>query len=256
MFFIISKILSFIISPFSWIIILLILSLLFRNPKKKKRLLASALIIFFIFSNSVIINEFISLWEKPITKEAKLKHYNAGIVLGGGMVTIDYVNGNRLIFQVNTDRIFQAIYLYKKGYIDNIILSSGSGSLVFKYMLESSLIKKYLVNIGIPDSVILVDSASNNTYENAKFTAQILKTKYPDGKFLLITSAIHIRRAAACFKKQNIEFDIYPTNKITSSVRRWDIGYLIVPKAENLFKWEKLIHETIGYLAYKAMEYL
>ena len=256
MFFIISKILSSILSPFSWVVLLIILSLIFSNPKKKKRVLISALIITLFFSNSVIIDEFIFLWEKPITKESELKKYDAGIVLGGGMIRIDNKNDNRLIFQGNTDRLFQAIYLYKKGYINNILLSSGSGSLVFKDQLESTLIRKYLIDIGIPDSVIIVDSISKNTYENAKYTAQILNNKFKGGTFLLITSSIHMRRAAACFKKQNIIFDIYPTNKITSNVRRWDIGYLIIPDIENFFKWEKFLHETTGYLTYKIMGYL
>ena len=105
-------------------------------------------------------------------------------------------------------------------------------------MLEASLLRNYLLKIRVPDSAIIIDSTSKYTFENAVNSVKILKEKYPDGKFLLITSSAHIRRAQACFKKQGLKFDIYPTNKIVSDVRRWDLSYLFVPNIECFSYWE------------------
>jgi uncharacterized SAM-binding protein YcdF (DUF218 family) len=227
-----------------------------KNPKRKKRFLLSAIIMFLFFTNSVIVDEAIRFWEMPMKKNSELQKYDVGIVLGGGMVNIDRMYDNRLIFQSSTDRILQALDLYETGTIDKILISSGSGSIVFKDMLEASLLRNYLLKIKVPDSAIIIDSTSKNTFENAVNSVKILKEKYPNGKFLLITSSTHIRRAQACFKKQGLKFDIYPTNKIVSDVRRWDLSYLFVPNIECFSYWEKLIHELIGYFSYKIMGYV
>jgi uncharacterized SAM-binding protein YcdF (DUF218 family) len=253
MFFYISKILHFLLSPLTWIIILLVVSLLLKNKIKAKRVFTSALCVLFVFSNSFIVDEFVRITETAMVSEKQLGRYDAGIVLGGGMVTIDREN-DRLIFQKNTDRFLQTIHLYKRGIIRKILLSSGSGSLVFDDILEASLLKKYLIELGIPDKDILVDSLSRNTYENAVNSSKIINDSLKGGKFLLITSALHMARAKACFSKQGISVDVFPTSKMTGG-RRWDIGHLLVPDAGNFERWEELLHEWMGYLIYKIAGY-
>ena len=118
MFFYISKILSFFISPLIWVFCLVLVSFFAKNPKRKKRFLLSAIIMFLFFSNSVIVDEVIRFWELPMKKNSELQKYDVGIVLGGGMVNVDMMYGNRLIFQSGTDRILQALDLYESGTID------------------------------------------------------------------------------------------------------------------------------------------
>ncbi len=239
-----------------WVFCLILASLVSTNAKRKHRFLIASVIMFLLFSNSFIVDEAVRLWEVPMTKNSQLKKYDIGIVLGGGMVNMDKMYDNRLIFQSNTDRILQALDLYESGFINKIMISSGSGSIVFKDMLEASLLRKYLLKIKIADSVIIIDSTSKNTYENAVNSVKILNEKYKNEKFLLITSSLHMRRASACFRKQGLIFDVYPTNKRVSDVRRWDLSYLFVPNIECFSDWERLIHEMIGYFSYKVMGYL
>jgi uncharacterized SAM-binding protein YcdF (DUF218 family) len=149
----------------------------------------------------------------------------------------------------------QAVSLYKTGKIKKMIISSGSGSLVFRNMLEASLLKRYLLTIGIPDSVMIVDSLSDNTYQNAINSAQIIKKEFPKGKFLLITSSMHMRRAKACFEKAGITVTPYSTNKETGK-RLFDYKNLIIPDIEALGKWNSLIHEIFGYIVYDVSGYL
>ncbi|HRS54707.1 MAG TPA: ElyC/SanA/YdcF family protein, partial [Bacteroidales bacterium] len=78
---------------------------------------------------------------------------------------------------------------------------------------------------------------------------------FKNGNFLLITSAIHMRRALGCFKKQDINVMPYSTDKITGK-RRWDILYLISPNIQAIVKWQNLIHEVIGYYIYRLMGYI
>lgn len=253
MFFVISKVLAFLTSPLTWILILLGASLIYKKSKVKKRLLISTMVLFVFFTNPVIIDEILRLWETPVTNQINENTYDAGIVLGGGMVVIDKDN-DRLIFRENTDRFLQALDLYKKGIIRKIIISGGSGSIVFKETLEGALMNRYLTGIGIPQQDLLIDSSSNNTYENAVNCAKIVRDSFPDGDFLLITSAYHMRRAKACFDKQQLTTSVYTVGKFTGK-RRHDIGYYLKPDTDALVKWEKFIHELIGYITYKIMGY-
>ncbi|MGD0710461.1 MAG: YdcF family protein [Bacteroidales bacterium] len=255
MFFIFSKILSFLINPLTWIITLLLLALFMKNKKWSRRCLIYCVIVTLFFTNPFLANEATRLWEYQITQDKDLvANYDAGIVLGGGMVTID-TQFDRMTFRNNVDRIMQAVSLYKTGRIKRMLISSGSGSLVFRDMLEAALLKRYLITIGIPDSVMLIDSISDNTYQNAINSAQIIKKNFPNGKFLLITSSMHMRRAKACFEKAGINVTPYSTNKETGK-RLLDYKQFIIPDIEALGKWNSLIHEIFGYLVYNVYGYL
>jgi uncharacterized SAM-binding protein YcdF (DUF218 family) len=233
---------------------MMIALLIVKNPKRKKRLLIMLVVFTLFFSNSVFIDEALRLWEFPVTKNEAVGTYDVGVVLSGGMVTED-TRLDRLTFQNNTDRILQAVDLYKAGHIKKILISGGSGSLVYRNMLESVLLKKYFVRIGIPAADILIDSVSDNTYENAVNTAKILNTEFAGGSYLLITSAFHMRRSLACFYKQGLYLHPYATNKLVG-IRRWDISYLIIPSIESMGYWEKLTHEIVGYIVYDIKGYI
>ncbi len=253
-FFILSKILSFLINPLFWIGLLLIFALILKNKVKARKFLIASIICFFVFSNNFIVDIFIRAWEVEIVPNNKLKdNYDVGIVLGGGIVTYDK-RFDRLIFRNNTDRLLQAINLYHKKRINKIMISGGSGTIQYRNVIESDLIKRYLIENNIPDSVILIDNKSDNTYQNAIFTKNIIREKKLN-TCLLITSSMHIRRAKGCFEKQGLLFDLYPTDKLVGKWR-FDIEYLLVPNIDALKRWNILLHEVFGYFTYKIMGYL
>jgi len=255
MFFILSKLLAFFINPLIWILILLILAIFIHKSNIRKKLLLAALIFFLFFSNNFITDEFVRRWEYPLINENELdSSYEIGLLLGGGMVNLEKET-NRLILRNNPDRLFQTIRLYQVKRVKKIFISSGSGSLINRDMLEANLVKRYLLEIGIPDSAISVDSLSDNTRENALFTSKIIHSSGLKKKILLITSAIHMRRAGACFRKAGVQFTPYAVDKYVGK-RRYDPAYLLVPDVDCFVKWDKLLHEYVGYITYSMMGYL
>ena len=78
----------------------------------------------------------------------------------------------------------------------------------------------------------------------------ILKKRIPNGKFLIITSAQHMRRAQYCFKQENINTTAFPTDCTTSYIN-FNFEYLFLPRIDALEVWETLLHEWIGYIVYK-----
>jgi uncharacterized SAM-binding protein YcdF (DUF218 family) len=257
MFFVLSKILGYFLSPLFWILALLIIAFFIKKRKLlARRLFLISIIMFLFFSNRFISDEFMRRWEIEYTDTAKLaSSYDVGIVLGGGIVTYDHLY-KRNIFRMSSDRFLQALELYKTGRIKKMLFTGGPGNLIYKDQYEASFIKNYLINIGVPDSVILVDSLSDNTHQNAIYSKNILAKYYPNGgKYLLITSAKHMRRSLACYKKEGFDVDVYPTNKI-SGRRHYNIEYLFIPQLDSFQCWSDYLHEVVGYLTYKIMGYV
>src|SRR4051812_33547020 len=83
MFFYLSKLLAFIISPIVWIFGLLLYSFFTKNEKRAKRLRISAILILYICSNPFLVDEAFRAWE-PVTPDWDLMDtkYEAAIVLG------------------------------------------------------------------------------------------------------------------------------------------------------------------------------
>jgi uncharacterized SAM-binding protein YcdF (DUF218 family) len=250
MFFFLSKILTFLISPTIILLVLLIIALLVKRPSLRKQFLMIAISLLLLFSNPFIINQLLNIWElKAGTTDPK--NYDAVIILGGFMST-DKTN-NSYSFGEGADRLTEGLILYKKGLVKKIILSGGSGSLVDDTR-ESVLAKAFLVdNCGVPDSVVLIDTASRNTYENAVESKKIMKAANLKTA-VIITSAWHMRRALGCFEIEGIKVDIHPTDRLYDDPPFTPDDF-IIPNTGNIRKWETLMHEIAGVIMYKIRGY-
>ena len=251
MFFILSKVLAFLSEPLTWTFILLLVIYFTNNVKRKKGYVLFALVIFYFFGNSLVVNFINKQWEVPPVNENKIGHFKIGIILGG----ISYYDTKlkRLHFHRSSDRIFQALDLYHQGIIEKIFISGGAAYISKPYEVEAIFIKEYLMKIGVPDSVIIIESKSKNTYENAKYTKDVLISKklfHDHENYLLITSGYHMRRALACFKKQNIKVVSYSVDG-SSGENKLQLDELLVPNFAAFQYWNILIHEWIGYISYK-----
>lgn len=221
---------------------------------RAKKLRISAIILLFLSCNSFLVDELYRAYE-PITPDYDLMrtHYDAAIVLGGiGEVDLRL---KKINFTHSGDRLFQALRLYKTGRIDKIIFTGGSGSIEFPEKKEALYVQKYLREIGVPDSAMVFESDSRNTYENAIFTKKILGDSSLNSKLLLITSAYHLPRAMAVFKKAGFTNLIaYPTNR-SSGIRRFTFDHLLIPNIDAAFSLQFLIHEWVGFITYKIKGY-
>ncbi len=253
MFFILSKILEFAITPICWVFVLLIIALLVKRQPLKKRLLITTIIVFYFFSNKFIINEIMVRWEIPAMEDTAIHgKYDVAIVLGG-MTNYDS-RMHRVQFEHGGDRLFQALKLYKQGIVNKLLLDGGSGSLD-KSDIEAPILRDYLLQIGIPDSVILIEPNSRNTHENALFAKPILDSAARNGRYLMVTSGYHMRRALGCFNKVGIHTMPYSTDRAGGPFR-FQFDYWLVPNVEAMQEWSPLIHEALGYLIYKIIGYI
>lgn len=249
MFFILSKFFYFFLHPLVWIVGLLIWSFWTKNQSRKKILIRTTFALFLFFTNSFITLEFIRTWEIHGKKSTQIENYDIGIVLGG---MSEYNNDlQTLSIRRGGDRIWQAIDLYKKGKIKKMLISGDNGYISDKGLHEAEQMKEILVSWGFPSEDILVEGKSINTYENAKFTAEILRTLYPNlKKKLLITSGFHMRRAKACFEKTGLVVDCYSTDLYTGPKRHYYWDQFLIPDFSNLNTWHMYNKELVGYVMY------
>lgn len=253
MFFILSKILYFLVAPLIWILIALAIALFSKREKRRKRALLTATVLLVVFTNPFISNEAWLLWERGPKPIATLPTYDAAIILTG-LTELDKTPHDRVYTNKGADRVLHTIQLYKQGKCRYIIVSGGTGSLREKFAAEAIGLQHILLNAGVPQQAILLEDKSRNTYENARFTKQLLAGRPDLKKLLLVTSAFHMRRSEACFAKAGVQVDTYPADFYTYDCS-WDLNKLILPNEKVLYHWQKLFHEITGFLVYKLVGY-
>jgi uncharacterized SAM-binding protein YcdF (DUF218 family) len=247
MFFILSKLLFFLLIPFTWIMLLLFWIYFTKSAKLKRKLTILTISISIIFSNPWLYKEVTLTWQASKKNLSTSEQYEAGILLTG-MVQFDKYNEG--YFGAASDRFIQAANLYHTGRIKKILVTGGSGSLLYDYPAEAEYLKKALVNNAIPEKDIIVEPLSRNTYENAIFSKKIIDSLQLKPPFLLITSATHMPRSSAVFKKTGIQFIAYPCDyKVVKD--KFSFDDMLMPDAKLLKNWSELLKEIIGLAAYK-----
>ncbi|MCB1094373.1 MAG: YdcF family protein [Verrucomicrobiae bacterium] len=252
MFFALSKIASLFLKPLIWVGILLLVALLFRSKRPKwSRKFAGAAILFAIaFTNPMLLRIAMGAWEVPSVQRPELNEsYTFGIILGGYSNSEDSTP-ERLVLGSDPNRLSEGIRLYKTGRIKKIVLTGGTGAFFDEGVAEAPLTKQFLCDLGIPEADILVEAKSRNTYENAAFTHELMSIEELQQPSLLITSAVHMRRAQACFEKVGIVVTPYPTD-LRGSGPVFSGFRSLLPDAWTLWQWEFLLREWVGSIAYR-----
>lgn len=92
-----------------------------------------------------------------------------------------------------------------------VIVSGGQGS--DEPISESEAMRRYLVKNGIDISKIIKEDQSDNTYENIKFTKEVMKeNNLKPEKIVIISSKFHLYRAKDIAKRDGINSKFYGSN--------------------------------------------
>lgn len=254
MFFVLSKIIGFFLNPFSVFWLMVLIAIIFWKKRWVQKWKWIPVAFFFLFSNSFIALEYARMWEhKGRSIDSLDENYEVGVVLSG---MAEYNNDlDRLSIRRGSDRIWWAMQLYKKGKINKILISGKSGYVFNNGLKESEQFKENLINLGIPAEDIITENQSVNTYENAKFSAEIIN-EMNFGSVLLITSGLHMKRSIACFQKQGVDVDHFSTDHYTGISRSYKLDQIFLPSLEAFTLWDRILHEQFGYFSYWIMGYL
>ena len=119
------------------------------------------------------------------------------IVLGGGLAQPAHLGQSG-------DRVMQAALLWRAGKAHSIIVTGGNLPWEPASTTDAGFAAELLQAYGVPPDSIIVESNSRNTHENAINTAAIWRERHFRSG-LLVTSATHMPRALASFRKAGLE---------------------------------------------------
>ena len=242
MYFILSKVLLFVLFPLNWIIVFLLGAVFSKRPKRKKRCFITAIALFIIFSSPLLLYLFAKNWDVYTEPLENGKMYSAVIVLGG--FSGDDKNGNG-VFNSYSDRFLQGLQLKEQNKASHILISSGNGNLQASSFREAAWAKSVLKEFNLPDSAILIEQESRNTFENAAFSRKLLQQKRLPPPYLLVTSAWHMRRAQYIFKKEGLQVIACPSGSVTGN-QKFSFWGSLVPDAGVLSGWSLYLKELVG----------
>jgi uncharacterized SAM-binding protein YcdF (DUF218 family) len=229
-FYSISKALEGVPEPLLWAAPLLVLALLLRKRPRIAVPIAIAALLPPVVLASPAVASALERWAErsaPATVRPEVE-YDAAIVLSGKPEA----------------RISSAARLVEMRRA-RFLLYSGS--------LDVRQAKRLIAKLrpqGVRDDQVLFESKSRNTRENAVQSARVVQ-QHGWKRLVLVTGAIHGRRALACFHKVGLDPDFLPATTDAQYV-----GTGLFPRREALAVSSAVAHEVVGYLAYRLAGYV
>ena len=203
------------------------------------------------------------LWALPVVSEwvrwslegryaplaiASLPSADAIVVLGGA---VRGVVAPRLFPDLNAaaDRVWHGARLFHAGKAPLVVLSGGRLPWAKAEGPEADAMARLLMDLGVPEDRVLLESRSGTTYENALETRRLLATRGIE-RVLLVTSALHMRRAAATFRAAGLDVVPAPTDyEVDADPERTWLDF--IPAAEALADSSRALKEYLGLLTYR-----
>lgn len=129
------------------------------------------------------------------------------VLLGGGVYDkVPDLSGMGVPSGEAMARVIAAVRLQRQLKVPVIV----SGGKVFKHInSEADILKRILVDLGVPYDQIITEDSSRDTLENAKFSKKICEEK-GFNRPILLTSAFHLKRAELSFRKAGQQVIPFP----------------------------------------------
>lgn len=204
------KLVKYGLYPLNWVILLMGVSaaLLFlpSNPRRLRRArvaAAGSLLLLLIISSPLVARPLLGSLEAwyPVPAMGKDSHYEAIVVLGGGVLEPGTLRPTAELTAFSRNRTTCGVDLFQRGYADKILLTGGNGYAFRQAQKDAPEMKRWAQRLGVPDHALLTEEESRTTYENATET----KRRIGPASILLVTSASHLLRATALFTKQGFQ---------------------------------------------------
>jgi uncharacterized SAM-binding protein YcdF (DUF218 family) len=268
MFVFLSKFLPPLVYPLGLAMIVLALVLILtrffrRHPRLQTTLILIAFLLLLVGSNRWAAYWLQRSLEWQYLPPNPVPQAEAIVVLGGGTEGMEYP---RPIVEVNSagDRVLYAAKLYKEGKAPVILLSGGQITWLNKTpSTPAEEMASILEQMDVPQSALWLQPRSENTHDDAEYSAQMLKDKGVK-RVLLVTSAMHMPRSVALFRHLGVDVipapvDYGTTDEGLASIDSLDPQSLLVnitPNVSSLSATTNALKEYLGLLVYHLKGWL
>jgi len=174
----------------------------------------------------------------PLLSLENIQNVKWIVVLAGGHTSdpklpiTSQISGNSLV------RLIEGIRIYNGLPKSKLILSGGSS---FEKISNARVLADVAIAIGIKKQDLILEDVSKDTEDEASLIQEIVSQE----QFVLVTSASHMPRSMALFKKLGMDPIPAPTDYLVKESQEMNPNQFY-PKAENLHKAERAFHEYLG----------
>lgn len=241
------KEIQLLLTPELWIFGSLIVAwLMFHSPRRQasaRRVLLLAIALFYILgtgpTGKTLIGMLEAQYQPPTPLE--MQGHDALVVLAGGIKRQPPNGTPTILGTLSLDRLICGVTLFKEGRAPVLVLSGGIGDAFHKNPPEADEMRNLAIRLGVPPSALISETGSRTTGESAVEVRRALPRLR---RILLVTSAFHLPRAMAMFRKQGFE-----------QVTPVPCGYEL-PSTD--FGWKDFIPSTYGFrlVTYAVHEYV
>lgn len=154
------------------------------------------------------------------------------------------------------DRLLYAVKLYQEGWAPKLVLSGGRIDWRDGGSPESEDMAELATAMGVPAADMWQDTRSLNTRENAE-NVKVILDREGVKRVLLVTSAMHMPRSIAVFRKLGIDAIAAPTDFLVPNRAEIDrtatpeaIVLSLLPDVECLRQTTRALKEYLGLLIY------
>lgn len=217
-----------------------------KNRMLGRLLIASGFILLYLMSTALGSNALVRPLEKgypPLTHAPANVH--ALVVLSGGVRDLSWAGADPWPSETSLERVVKGVSLYRTGQVPLIIVG-GSGDPAKSDVREADAMARVAAGLGVPDRDIIIENTARNTVESARAVKPLLT----GNRIILVTSAYHMKRSMALFKKQG--FDPIPAPSGYWSERQTLSFYALLPRASNLYYSSSALSEYISFVWYKV----
>jgi uncharacterized SAM-binding protein YcdF (DUF218 family) len=173
------------------------------------------------------------------------------ILLGGGMIQgVPDLTGTSVPSPSMMSRIVTAVRLFQRLGLPLIVtggrVNDDADSAV------ATVIKRFLVDLEVPEKLITVEYRARDTAQNARLTAAICRQR-GFSKPILLTAAYHLKRARMAFDAAGMHVTPFPAYFSGSRNIPYTWRHLL-PRAASLCTSTDALHEYMGILYYRMFE--
>jgi len=174
----------------------------------------------------------------PLVDVSQCSNIKWVVVLGGGHNTNSKLPATSQLSESSLSRLVEGVRIHGLLPISRLVLSGGA---VFDPVSEAEVMARAAEVMGVDSNMIILEDLSRDTGDQARLVHEIVG----DERFVMVTSASHMPRAMALFRKSGMEPIPAPTDYLVKKPLKFSPG-VFFPGAGNLRRMERAFHEYLG----------
>lgn len=252
------KLIKFLIYPYTWLCLvlaaltlILFLSSATRRARWVRVLAIFACVLVFIVGNPIVSQTLVGLLEQatPPFDQSAPKQFDAIVVLAGGVLDKGTLRPEPELTDLSVHRTICGADLFTRGWAPRLLLTGGDATVFGQGPQESLEMKALATRLGVPGNAMTTETRSRTTYENAVETKRMLG----DARVIVVTSAYHLPRALALFRKQGLDATGYACGHMAQH-RPGDLRDRnpidLIPTVWALAETTRAVNELVGIFVY------